>query len=239
MMARRQVALWKPPFTSHARARPDSLAHPAYPFTPPPPAHIPFLRHPLALSNSARTLEPCAQTFAGMHFRGRAVGECASRVEDKMMLRERTLQLLELLTESEHRSLALVTHKGYLREVRSVTGLPTPLERHTRSVTGVTDAICARSGDASRRCARVRAPVVWACKKYRNATPFSLMHAARTRNALPSGRHRVPQRRGACLCGYHLVRSDSAGRATTRCGGVGPPCERVSFRRAAQRGNGR
>ena len=38
-----------------------------------------------------------------------------------MMLRERTLQLLELLTESEHRSIALVTHKGYLREVRRVT----------------------------------------------------------------------------------------------------------------------
>ena len=62
-----------------------------------------------------------AQTFEGINFGGSSVGECASRVEDKMMLRERTLQLLELLTVSEHRSIALVTHKGYLCEVRRVT----------------------------------------------------------------------------------------------------------------------
>jgi broad specificity phosphatase PhoE len=37
--------------------------------------------------------------------------------EDKQMLRKRTKKLFELLIESEHSSLAIVTHKGYLREL--------------------------------------------------------------------------------------------------------------------------
>ena len=37
--------------------------------------------------------------------------------EDKSMLRERTRQLFDLLAESEERSIAVITHKGYLREL--------------------------------------------------------------------------------------------------------------------------
>jgi broad specificity phosphatase PhoE len=37
--------------------------------------------------------------------------------EDKQMLRKRTGKLFDLLDESDHSSLAIVTHKGYLREL--------------------------------------------------------------------------------------------------------------------------
>lgn len=37
--------------------------------------------------------------------------------EDKRMLRKRTKKLFDLLGESDHSSLAIVTHKGYLREL--------------------------------------------------------------------------------------------------------------------------
>jgi len=47
--------------------------------------------------------------------------ECSSGqvpVEDSSMLRRRTLQLMELLTEhSEHSAVAIVTHKGFIREL--------------------------------------------------------------------------------------------------------------------------
>ena len=41
----------------------------------------------------------------------------SSIVEEKHMLRGRTNKLFELLSESEHKAVAVVTHKGYLREL--------------------------------------------------------------------------------------------------------------------------
>ena len=43
--------------------------------------------------------------------------ESETETEDKCMLRERTKKLFTLLTETESRSIALIGHKGYLREL--------------------------------------------------------------------------------------------------------------------------
>ena len=50
------------------------------------------------------------------------VGMQGCAVEDKAMLRQRTLQLLELLEEQrEHAAVAIVGHKGYIRELERGT----------------------------------------------------------------------------------------------------------------------
>jgi broad specificity phosphatase PhoE len=49
--------------------------------------------------------------------------------EDEGKLRERTLKLFELLAQSEHRSVAIITHKGYLRGLeRGAFGFPDAVE---------------------------------------------------------------------------------------------------------------
>jgi len=72
-------------------------------------------------TRSPMGLLSCRKTFEHITFEKlEEESEAARRrdgVEDKTMLRERTLALLGLLECSEHRSVALVTHKGYLREL--------------------------------------------------------------------------------------------------------------------------
>ena len=72
-------------------------------------------------------------------------------IEDLAMLRRRTLQVLKLLERCEHRAVALVTHKGYLRELERGPFCRPDATEFGNSEVRVYTVMISHEGDGDRR----------------------------------------------------------------------------------------